>query len=202
MDDLSVSCENVRVTPSARSDATRSRARILDAARSCELTSLRLNDVARLAGVGVGTVYRHFPTVHSLVEAVAVDDLEKYRELARDAAAEPDPERALEVLLRRGLALQLQDGGLQTVLLAHEDAAPETAAIKQELMALATRIIDSARDAGGIRSNLTATKVMHLVCGIEHAVRVGGGDPDFYVDVILDGLRTPRADAMSEAASA
>lgn len=181
------------MTPAPRSDAARSRARILDVARSCDLTTLRLNDVARQAGVGVGTVYRHFPTVHSLVEAVAVDDLEKYRELARAASAEPDVERALELLFRRGLALQLADGGLQAVLLAEADSAPETAAIKQELWALATRIIDAARDAGAIRSDLTTARIVHLVCGIEHAVRVGGGDPDFYADVVLAGLKAPIA---------
>ena len=71
------SWDNGPVTPSVRSDAMRSRARILDAARECDPGALRLNEVARAAGVGVGTVYRHFPTAHALVEALAADGLER-----------------------------------------------------------------------------------------------------------------------------
>lgn len=177
------------MSPAERSDAARSRALILDAARAADPGALRLNEVARSAGVGVGTVYRHFPTVHALIEAVVADDLEKYRELARAASAEPDPLRALEVLVTRGLALQLADGGLQTVLLAEQDTAPETAALKQDLQALASEIIAAAQESGSIRSDLTTTRLMHLVCGIERAARIGGGDPGFYAEVLLAGIR-------------
>ncbi|MER6941898.1 helix-turn-helix domain-containing protein, partial [Nocardioides sp. NPDC000441] len=56
-----------------RSDAARSRAKILDTARARPVTDLRLNELARAAGVGVATVYRHFPTVDALVEALNLD---------------------------------------------------------------------------------------------------------------------------------
>ncbi len=175
---------------SPRSDAVRSRERILGAARQCARDDLRLNDVARRAGVGVGTVYRHFPTVHALVEALTTDDLARYRDLAHRAAAEPDPAVALETLVREGLALQLADGGLQAVLLAPEDASPEVAQLKAELGEVTQQVVAAARDAGVVRADLTAELLRNLGCGVEHAVRVSGGHhPDFYVDVMLAGLR-------------
>jgi AcrR family transcriptional regulator len=173
-----------------RSDATRSRARILDAARQCDPDDLRLNEVAKQAGVGVGTVYRHFPTVHALAEALATDDLERYRELARRAAAEPDPGVALDVLVREGLALQLGDGSLRAVLLASEDATTEVAELKRELEEVTAQVVAAARRAGVVRDGLTTQGLQHLVCGVEYAVRASGGEgQELYLDVMLAGLR-------------
>lgn len=175
---------------SQRADAARSRARILQVARECDPADLRLNDVARLAGVGVGTVYRHFPTVHALVEAVVATDLERYRQLAQRAAAEADPAIALSLLVREGLALQLADGGLQAVLLAPQDRSEDVMTLKRELEEIADRVITAARDAGVVRPDLTTRRLQRLVCGIEHAVRIGGGaDAEFFIDAVLAGLR-------------
>lgn len=178
-----------------RADAARSRARILEVARECDPADLRLNDVARLAGVGVGTVYRHFPTAHALVEAVVASDLESYRRLAQRAAAEPDPGIALGLLVREGLALQLSDGGLQAVLLAPRDNSDDVAMLKRELEDVAESVVSAARQAGVVRAEVTLPRLQRLVCGIEHAVRIGGGaDADFFVDAMLDGLRPGPAD--------
>jgi AcrR family transcriptional regulator len=173
-----------------RSDAARSRARILDAARGCELAELRLNEVAHRAGVGVGTVYRHFPTVEALTAALAEGAVRRLRELAREAAAEPDPGRGLELLLRGALALQLEDAGLQTVLLADEASIPELAGLRAEALDEAERVFTRAREAGVVRPELTITGLQRLVCGVEHAVRLGGGrDRELYLEVLLAGVR-------------
>ena len=74
-----------------RADAVRSRERILEVARGHDVRSLRLNDIARNAGVGIGTVYRHFPTVRALVEALSVDALARLSDAADAASAEPGP---------------------------------------------------------------------------------------------------------------
>ncbi|MBW9121110.1 helix-turn-helix transcriptional regulator [Microbacterium trichothecenolyticum] len=180
-----------------RADAARSRARILAVARECDPADLRLNHVARLAGVGVGTVYRHFPTAHALVEAVVASDLERYRGLAQRAAAERDPAAALDLLVREGLALQLADGGLQTVLLAPRDTSDDVAMLKRELEDVAESVVSAAREAGVVRTDLTTVRLQRLVCGIEHAVRIGGGaDADFFVDAMLDGLRPAMLDGL------
>lgn len=180
-----------RLVATLRADAARSRARILDAARSCEPSELRLNDVAHRAGVGVATVYRHFPTVEALTAALAQGAVERLRDVAREAAADPDPGRAFDRLLRGALELQLADAGLQTVLLADESAIPELAGLRAELLEVAEQVLTRARAAGLVRPELTLAGVQRLVCGIEHAVRLGGGsDRGLYIEVLLAGLRS------------
>jgi AcrR family transcriptional regulator len=180
--------------PTLRSDAARSRARILEVARTHDTRTLRLNDVARDAGVGVGTVYRHFPTVHALVEALSVDTLETMLATSRQAAATTDPGEALALYLRSALALQLEDGGLQAVLLSPEDEAEEVRTAKQEIFAAFETVLARARDAGAVRADLTLDHLAHLVCGIEHAVRLGSPDDrTLLLEVLLAGLRPPAA---------
>src|SRR6478735_9289573 len=110
-----------RLMRHTRSDAARSRARILEVARTHDARALRLNDVARDAGVGVGTVYRHFPTVHALVEALSLDNLERMLSIARAASMQVDAATAFDDFLGGALTLQLEDGGLQSVLLSPAD---------------------------------------------------------------------------------
>lgn len=173
-----------------RSDAARSRARILEAARDLDVRDLRLNDVARDAGVGVGTVYRHFPNVGALVAALTTDTLERMREIGRAAAAEPDAGRAFEDYLRGALALQLSDGGLQSVLLAPVDEAAEVREAKAEIFAAFTEVLRRAQEAGAVRPDLTVLHIEHLVCGVEYAVRLGEPDDrDPLMAVLLAGLR-------------
>lgn len=176
--------------PALRSDAARSRSLILEAARKHDPQGLRMNDLAREAGVGVGTVYRHFPTVQALLEALTADTLERMVAVSRRAAAETDPGVALSLYLRSALELQLQDGGLQSVLLAPQDESPEVRAVKQEIFGAFEAVLRRARDAGAVRGDLTLEQLSHLVCGIEHAVRLGTPkDRDPMLDILLAGLR-------------
>lgn len=174
----------------ARSDVVRNRGRILDAARGLPRDGLRLNDVARLAEVGVGTVYRHFPTAHALVEALATDTLLRMRDLTRAAASDPDPATALESLIAAALDLQLEEGGLQTVLLSGEDESDEVREAKAELLTTWHAVLERARAAGVVREDIDATRLQHLVCGLEHAARLGGTDDrDVLLGVLLRGIR-------------
>ena len=176
--------------PALRSDAARSRARILDVARSHDTHTLRLNEVAREAGVGVGTVYRHFPTVHALIEALTVDTIERMVEVSRLAAAETDPGAAFALYLREALALQLEDGGLQTVLLSPEDEEDDVRAAKIEIFQTFSELLDRAKTTGAVRNNVTIDQLSHLVCGIEHAVRLGTpADRAPLLEILFIGLR-------------
>jgi AcrR family transcriptional regulator len=176
--------------PTLRSDAARSRARILDAARAHATNDLRLNEIAREAGVGVATVYRHFPTVHALVEALTSNTVERMQALSREAAADPDAARAFAAYLDTALTLQLEDDGLQTILLARDDETPELHAAKKEIFATAAGVLERAKDAGAVRADLSFAQLEHLVCGIEHAVRLGEpGDRPLLMQVLLAGIR-------------
>ena len=173
-----------------RSDAARSRSRILEVARASDRQTLRLNEVARQAGVGVGTVYRHFPTVHALVEALTVSTLDQMLEISRNAAIEADSGVALAQYLRMALTLQLEDGGLQAVLLSPEDESDDVRAAKHEIYASFASVLTRAKDAGAVRDNVTIDQLSHLVCGIEHAVRLGTPDDrGLMLDILLAGLR-------------
>lgn len=173
-----------------RADAARSRARILDAARARQSGGLRLNDVARDAGLGVGTVYRHFPTVHALTEALALETLERMVTIARVAAEHPDTERALVTFLDEALQLQLQDGGLQAVLLSPDDEEQSVRAMKIEIFAAFEGVLQRAREAKLVRPDLSIVQIEHLVCGIEHAVRIGEpADRHLFLDILIAGIR-------------
>ena len=173
-----------------RSDAARSRARILEVARTHDSHTLRLNDLAREAGVGVGTVYRHFPNTHALVEALTVDTIDRMLIVSRSAAAEPDPETAFALYLRSALELQLEDGGLQTVLLSPDDEAEEVRLAKREIFSTFDAVLARAQSTGAVRENVTIGQLSHLVCGVEYAVRLGDpSDRDLLLDVLLAGLR-------------
>jgi AcrR family transcriptional regulator len=175
-----------------RSDAVRSRSRILEVARTHDRHALRLNDVAREAGVGVGTVYRHFPTVHALIEALTVDTIGRMLKISRSAATEPEAGEALSHYLRLALMLQLEDGGLQDVLLSPDDETAEVREAKQEIYASFATVLSRAKDAGAVRENITIDQLSHLVCGIEHAVRLGTPDDRGpLLDILLAGLRPP-----------
>lgn len=171
-----------------RSDAARSRARILDAARRRPIAELRLNEVARSAGVGVATVYRHFPSVTALVEALTLEALEKLVDMARTAAAEPDPATAFTLLVRRTATQQLEHEGLQTILLSDE-VSGQARSLREELFDLAESTLTKAIDAGAVRPGIRIDQVQRLVCGVEHAVRLGdGGDRGLLLDVMMSGL--------------
>lgn len=175
-----------------RSDAARSRARILDVAKDHPPEDLRLNGIAREAGLGVGTVYRHFPTVQSLIEALTAETVDLMLRISRDSAGMDDPGEALSFYLRSALTLQLEDGGLQVVMLAPHKDVSEVDAARQEIYRTFADVLDRARTAGAVRADLSIDQLSHLICGIEHAVRLGSpGDAGVLLDVMMMGLRSP-----------
>ncbi|WP_404430482.1 TetR/AcrR family transcriptional regulator [Microbacterium lacus] len=179
---------------SPRADAVRSRERILEVARQHDARSLRLNDIAREAGVGIGTVYRHFPTVHALIEALSLDSLTRLIDAARVAIAEPDALAALRGFLEHALDLQLADAGLEAVLidLARTDPAvhSECAAARSTVSSGYADVLARAQRDGVVRDDISSAQLQQLVCGIEHAVRLGApADRHVLLDVLLAGIR-------------
>lgn len=168
----------------------RSRRRILDAAREHPRGTLSLNAVARDAGLGVGTVYRHFPTVHALIEALSVETLERMVEIARAASARDDTRAALATFLENALALQLEDGGLQAVLLSPDDEEDDVRAMKTEIFTAFEAVLARARRERLVRDDLSIAQLEHLICGVEHAVRLGDhADRRLFLDILLGGIR-------------
>ncbi|QEW01793.1 TetR/AcrR family transcriptional regulator [Microbacterium lushaniae] len=185
-----------------RADAARSRDAILCAARRIPRGELRLNDVAREAGVGVATVYRHFPTVAALSEALSLDSIQRLRVLAGEAERTPDAGAALHTLLAAALELQLADEGVQAVITAPD---AELGAAREAKCAFVTSLraaLERAQVAGAVRPDITVDHVRRMLCGIEHAVRLGSPDDrPILLDVVLGGLRPARAAEPSSSSS-
>lgn len=179
-------------TPELRADAARNRSLVLAAGRRRLVEQglpLPMNTIARAAGVGVGTAYRHFPTQADLLQAIAEPAFADLVGQARAAVAAPDPAGGLRILLDAAVR-KLADPALAVVLAAQpvsDDSA--LAGSARELEELTENVLERAREAGAVRADLTADDVRRLVCGIQHAVQIG--DPSSvgtYVDVLVAGL--------------
>ncbi|KOU21219.1 TetR family transcriptional regulator [Streptomyces sp. WM6372] len=185
-------------TTPLRKDAARNWERIMAVARALvdQGTPLQLNDVARRAGLGVGTVYRHFATPEALLETVAAPCLEALTAHGEQALSDPDPWHALEGFLTRTIEAQVTDASLAPVTAAPEDALPRTTELKTALWSTGRVLLDRAREAGAVRPDLAPGDLVPLMCGIAYAVDVHGGDPAGRIDTahrylatLLGGLR-------------
>jgi AcrR family transcriptional regulator len=177
-----------------RRDAVRNRERVLAAGRAALEAgdSIQLNEIARAAGVGVGTVYRHFPATGDLLEAIVADKLEILLAEAQDATSLADPGAALEAFIARSLHLQSADPSLATILAATTDAQPSTTKLKSSLGRTVERLIERARDVHAVRDDLRSAELRDLVSGIAYANRLSGASTTStrrYLDIVLRGIR-------------
>jgi AcrR family transcriptional regulator len=179
-----------------RADARRNRERILDAARAvfadCGVEA-QIDDVARRAGVGVGTVYRHFPTKEALfVELVR----QKFRLLAAGtrAALERDgePFEVFADLLRDNADLCAKDAALQHALTGvGEHIWVQAQGEQDELSELSGELIKRAKRAGTMRPDISPSDISMLMCGVSSTMAhdARGFDWHRHLDLAIDMLR-------------
>ena len=172
-----------------RADARRNREAILKAARavfSARGRDAHLDDVARRAQVGMGTVYRHFPTKEALLEALAREQFEVITAWAREAQDEPDAWAALERLLWRGAELQASDRALMEAV---AEFKPSVARQAEELQACIDRLVSRSQDEGSARADATGDDIRMMMCGLGSVMQMDGDGWRRYLTVMLDGLR-------------
>src|SRR6476469_3105716 len=178
-----------------RADARRNRERILQSARAAFAESgadAQIDDVARHAGVGVGTVYRHFPTKQALLTELVRQTFRLFTEWAREAReADAEPFALIEGLLRRIAETAAGDVGVQYALASTAgQASTEAQAEQDELIAVIAELTGRARRAGTIRPGIEATDIAMLICGVVSAM---GPRPGFdwrrHLDLMIDTLR-------------
>ncbi|MFJ5991622.1 TetR/AcrR family transcriptional regulator [Lentzea sp. NPDC092896] len=180
-----------------RKDAARNWEHILTVARELvdEGTPLQLNDVARRAGLGVGTVYRHFPTTEALLETVATPCLEALAGHGEQALTHDDPWKAFADFLTRLVEGQVTDPALVKVAATTEDVLPRTTELKAQILATGAKLLARARDAGTVRPDVHDDDLVPLMCGISYATYVHSAGPADrlatarrYLETLLRGL--------------
>jgi AcrR family transcriptional regulator len=180
-----------------RADARRNRRSILEAARARfaeQGLDAQMDDIARDAGVGVGTVYRHFPTKDSLLEALAVEKIRRLTAWAHEALAAEDPGSALGVFLRRAGELQATDRMLSEVLSTGPAPPGQRGSVVETLTATVDELVRRGQQAGTIRPDVRGVDVAGLMCGLGRAI---SSYEDLrwerYVDIVIAGLRADPA---------
>ncbi len=180
-----------------RADARRNYEKVLDAARHAFAEggeSTALEEIARRAGVGIGTLYRHFPNRQALLEAVYVEEVE---EMCRSAAEldGTDPWEALNVWFERFIAYIGTKRALVAELQNYLDQdAPLFQVCRTSLFEAGEPLLRSAQEAGVVRPDVSIGEVIQMVVGI---VKIPAKDPkqnEHILRIALDGLRY-RADA-------
>jgi AcrR family transcriptional regulator len=181
-----------------RADARRNRDRVLDAARECFAQhglDAQMDEIARAAKVGVGTVYRHFPTKEALAEAIAADHFDRLAASAREALENPDPWDGFSEFLRNSGQVQAGDRALAEVMAAEPELMCDAASRRPDLHDALAQLVKRAQDAGRLRRDLVPADVPMLICGVGRATLAGSKGPTMsprrYLEIVLDGLRAP-----------
>jgi AcrR family transcriptional regulator len=179
-----------------RADAVKNRQRILDAAEevfASEGVSVPIDMVAARAGVGVGTLYRHFPTKEALFEAIVLTKLTGLVEAARAGVDSEDPERALFSFLRLFASEAAMKHDLFDALdSAGIDIKSRCGDSVEALEGGIDRLLCAAVATGSVRDDVCASEVVALVIGMCHAADRLGGDTETVsrlIGVVCEGLR-------------
>ncbi len=177
-----------------RSDAEANRARILDVARTALSASgeVTLNSIAKLAGVGQGTMYRHFPNREALLLAVYREDVRVVIDIAPALLAEHPPVRALRLWFDRLAAYGRIKHGVSAAVEAATRADLAGEYYGQVIDAI-TLLLDAGKATGDLRPDIDADEVLLLVGFLW---RLPGQDWEtrsaHLLDVVMAGLRSPR----------
>ncbi len=152
----------------------------------------RFDEIARRAGLGVGTLYRHFPTKEALFEAIVIGRLEGLVELAGLGVKAPDPGAAFFGFLSR----MVEDGSAKkdffAALASNGVDMARIAAVKQRMKRAVNVLAERAQEAGALRTDVNGAEVLMLVTGsVGAADRYGAGPAERkrLLRVIFDGLR-------------
>jgi AcrR family transcriptional regulator len=184
-----------------RADARRNRERVLAAAEELfaeQGLRVQMADVARHAGVGVGTVCRNFATKEALIGAVLDAMLEPLVVASELALADPDPAEGLRSYVEAMADMQTRSRGLAEQMSAYYESDEQS--VKVALRRNVAAILRRAQDAGAVRDDIGPADLALLFCGIAQSAvlagDVGATQRRRYLAVVLDGLKPAEPSAL------
>lgn len=191
--------EATEATPKLRRDAQRNHDKIVEAAR--ELFAKRgldisLDDIARQAGVGVATAYRHFPEKDQLIDAVFSHAMAQTVALAEEAAAQKRAWDGLVMWLVSVGEMQAADAGLRTLMKSRSRGAEHARRAHDQITQKLTELVKRAIAEGDLRDDLELSDlgacIYMLSAAIDLTDPVVPGTWRRYLDLLLDGMRSSR----------
>jgi len=188
-----------KTTRQPRADAVRNRERVLEAAKAVFSeggSDASLETVARTAGVGIGTLYRHFPTREALFEAVYRHEVQQLADLAERLKKEKRPLEALRQLMHSIVKFVATKKGMSTALALAIAKDSDLVSHSSERLARAIGgLLEQAVAAGEIRSDVSADDLLRAIVGMCYTHDQPGWQKNVLrlVDIFVDGLRSPRA---------
>ncbi|WP_030659696.1 TetR/AcrR family transcriptional regulator [Streptomyces rimosus] len=180
-----------------RADARRNRDRILAVARTAFASTpetVPLDAIAREAGVGIGTLYRHFPTREALVEALYAAELDEVVSSAPALLADLPPEAALRAWMDRYAAFfEVKRGMSATLRAGWASGSIATPATRERITAAIAEILDSGARSGSLRADIEPEDVTLMLLGVFLATTAGDAPQRVgqLLDLVVDALRPP-----------
>ena len=182
-----------------RRDAERNRQLIMAAAREVFAErglDVTLDDIAKHAGVGVGTAYRRFANKDALIDELFEDQVDEFASYAEEALEVEDPWLAFTGFMEKVLAAQAKNRGLKQVLLSSTEGRERVCQARDRIEPLTHRLVERAKEAGAIRPDFEEADLpmIHVMVGsVMDATR--DVDPDAwrrYLRVLLSGIAADR----------
>ena len=183
-----------------RSDARRNRVRLVASARelfAAQGVNVPVEDITHHAGLGMGTLYRHFPTKEELLDAVLEDSFAELVQAAEDSAAADDAWAGFTAFLERALAAHAANRGLKDVLAARGHGTQRAEAMRARIRPLLRRMIQRAQEQGTLRPDFKPEDLPLVFWTADRVIdRTAAVAPDYwrrYLGLLLDGLRADAA---------
>jgi AcrR family transcriptional regulator len=175
-----------------RADARRNYDQLIAAAREAfteKDRSASLEDIARRAGVGIGTLYRHFPTRTDLIQAVYVEEVEALAQAAEDVAGEDAWDDLVNWLYGFVGYIATKQALADELFAIAEHNADVFATCKASLHGAGQPLLDRAKAAGAVRDDVQIEDVVRMVAAIAKMPAASNDDIKRVLDIALDGLR-------------
>lgn len=185
---------------SGRVDARRNRARVIAVARdlfASKGVEVPVREIAARAGVGIGTLYRHFPTRHDLVDAVLEDAFDQYVAIAEEALDAADAWEGFTGFVEHVLSLHARNRGLKDVVETQAHGQERAAAMQRRMAPLVERIVARAQAEGTLRRDFTPQDIALMFWSTDRVIELAGDiAPDAWrrqLGFVFDGLHSTAA---------